>query len=163
MAVANSSGRDVEYEVQPSNPGGNLTTTIGFSTGATALGTALTAYGCLADGGRGVTVLGLFLLAAALVADVIALNRSRSGAASFSSGGGGSRTLIAHGATHAHTFTAGTWVVFYEIGQDAPIAQSPTVFDDVDCTVMLRQCPPPQDGTLLADAKTFVEVIPSAT
>lgn len=161
MAIGNQSGRDVEYEVQPSNPAPGLTNPLVTSLATTALGAAFTAYGCLADGGTGITVIGLFLLAAALVADVIALNRARSGAASSKSLSGSSKTLIANGATHPHTFTAGTWVVFYEKDHDSPLAQSPIVFDDVNCTVVLRQCPPPQDARLAADAKTFVEVIPS--
>lgn len=160
MAVSNSSGRDVEYDVQPSNPGGNLTAPVTASMLLTAGGGAFTAYGCLAEGGTAITVVGLFLLAASLVANAIALNRASSGSAQL---GKGPKTLLANGATHAHTFTPGTWVVFYEVGAGSPITQSPVVFDDVNCTVMLRQCPPPAEQSLVQEAKTFVEVVPSGT
>lgn len=160
MAIGNGSGRDVEYETQPPDPGGNLTAPITASLLFTAGGGAFTAYGCLGDGGTTITVIGLFLLAAALVAEAIALNRSHSGSAQLSTG---PRTPLADGDTHDHTFTPGTWVVFYEKSGGPKITQSPIVFDDVHCTVRLRQCPSPQDRSLIADAKTFVEVIPSVT
>lgn len=162
MAVGNGSGRDVEYEVQPSNPGGDLTQPLTIAMLATAAGGAFTAFGCLAGGGTTLTVVGLFLLAAALVADAVALNRAKSGSTRL--GSGGPKTHLLDGAEHPHVFTAGTWVVFYETAANggAMITQSPIIFDDVNCTVVLRQCPPPANQTLIADAKTFVEVIPSS-
>lgn len=162
MAVSNSSGRDVEYEVQPSNPGGNLTAPITTSLALTGAGGAFTAFGCLADGGTTMTVIGLFLLAAAAVADAVALNRAKTGSSQLSTG---PKTPITNGAEHTDSFTAGTWVVFYETAANggAMITQSPIIFDDLNCTVVLRQCPPPANQTLMAGAKTFVEVIPSGS
>ncbi len=160
MAIRNGSGRDVEYEVQPPDPGGNLTGPVTAAMLLTAGGGAFTAFGCLAEGGTTLTVVGLLLLAGALVADAIALNRAKTGSSQL--GSGGPKTLLSDGGEHPHVFTAGTWVVFYEVGQDAPITQSPIVFDDVNCTVVLRQCPAPANQGLMADAKTFVEVIPSS-
>lgn len=160
MAIGNQSGRDVEYEVQPSNPGPNLTHPQVTALAFTAGGGALTAYGCLGDGGRGLTAFGLSLLAGAVVSETIALHRARSGSIAPRSGGG-TKTHLAHGAEHLHTFTNGTWVVFYEVGQDAPLAQSPVVFDP-GCTVRLRRCPADGDRLVSGTSATFVEVIPSA-
>jgi hypothetical protein len=74
MAIGNQSGRDVEYEVEPGDPG--LRQPILLAAALTGVGGALAALGCLTEmGGEALTVVGLFMLVGALLANVYAYNK----------------------------------------------------------------------------------------
>lgn len=142
MAVSNASGRDVEYDVKPSDPG--LGTPIALSAALTLGGTTFAALGCLTDiGGESLTLIGLFLLVAALVADVYAYSRTRtSGPVAISAGTGGKKPLPA-GQTLPQSFPAGTWVEFYD--HQSPhgvLAVSQPIFDS-SAIVTFRECVDP--------------------
>jgi hypothetical protein len=154
MAVNNNSGRDVEYEVQPSNPG--LGGPIGLSAALTAVGGGLTAYGCLADEGT-LTAVGLFLLVAALLADLYAYNKAQGVVVA---GTGGGKALLADGASVEHAFAAGTWVVFTEVGKPSKVlGSSPPIFQQ-EASVTLRRCAPSAAFTLDQPGEDHVTVDP---
>lgn len=152
MAVTNQSGRDVEYEVKPSDPG--LGTPIALSAALTLGGTAFTALGCLTEiGGEPMTLIGLFLLVAALVADVYAYNKVKTAGPVPVSAGSGVKTLVTPGETKPQSFPAGTWVVFSnpEVPNEV-LATSEPIFDS-EATVAFRECIdpkslPPESQTL---------------
>jgi hypothetical protein len=169
-AVGNGSGRDVEYEVEPSDPGGNFTGDTQIALYSTVAGGLSLAAGCVGGvGGRGVVYLGLGLLALALVFQVRALRRLRvlerqaaplMAAPQAESGG---KTDLGDGQEHPRTFVAGTsWVVFYSDDPPfEPLAVSPKI-SDPNARVVLRRCGTPSTlaGGELAKATDgyYVEV-----
>lgn len=164
MGINNSSGRPVEYEVEPSNPG--VGAPILVSAALTGAGTAFTALGCLTEFEPDLTLVGLFLLVGALIADIYAYSKVSSAGASLGAGGGsGGKVLLADGATDPHVLQPGTWVVFTEVGKpDVVIAVSPPIFD-TSATVSLRRCvdsaslPPEDKDSLMArSGQDHVEV-----
>lgn len=138
MPISNQSGRDVDYEVQPSDPG--VAGPILLATALGAAGTAFVGLGCLTETlGPDLTVVGLFLLVASLLSNVIAYRRVRASTAVGFTTGGTSGTL-SHGQTAVHSFSPGTWVVFTEHGiSNKKLATSPPVFDST-AIVTLRRC-----------------------
>jgi hypothetical protein len=140
MAIGNGSNHDVDYEVQPSTP--NITTPALLSAVLTGGGAAATALGCLLDvGDPELTVLGLFMLVAALVADVYIYNAASPGAAAFVPTAVAKGTIKAGDPPVPHPFLAGTWVVFRDAkAPGKPIlAVSPPIFNE-DADVTLRGC-----------------------
>lgn len=145
MAIGNGSGREVEYDVEPSDPGGggggNLVDPLKTSLLLTSLGTAFVGVGCLTRmGGLGLELAGLGLLAAGLVFQGIALDRARRLA---TIGPLAVRNLIldrrlTDGEEHPHVFAAGTWVNYRDPETKAKLASSPKIFNP-NARVTLRR------------------------
>jgi hypothetical protein len=171
-SVGNGSGHDVEYEVEPSDPGGNI---VGDTKGATyslIAGTAAVGVGCLTQiGGRGLVFLGVGLLVLALVFQIRALRglrtlrrEPRARYAAVQRAGGG-RTPLPDAHEHGKDFVAGmSWVVFYDNQAPyEPLAMSPPV-PDANARVVLRKCGTPstlaqQQLVARAGGEYFVEVL----
>jgi hypothetical protein len=160
MPIGNRSGRNVQYEVEPSDPG--IAAPIGLAAALTGAGTAFAALGCLTEiGGEPLTVVGLFLLVAALLADVYAYNKANSAGAAMATAPTGGKKPLADEATDAHVFAPGTWVVFYD-GEDTEkvLGVSPPIFKP-DATVTLRRCVDSASVSLVeAPQQDHVEVEP---
>lgn len=150
-SVGNGSGHDVDYEVEPSDPGGIIKGDTQMAMYSLIAGTVAVGVGCLTHiGGRGLVYLGVGLLVLALVFQVRALRRLRTLArrttpvpAAIQSAGGG-KTPLPDGQEHAKTFVAGTSrVVFYSDQEPfEPLAASPPL-PDANARVVLRKCGTP--------------------
>lgn len=171
-SVGNGSGRDIEYEVEPSDPG--IVSDTKGATFSLIAGTAAVGIGCLTRfGGRGLVLLGVGLLVLALVFQVRALRGlrtlrrgPRARYAAVQPAGGG-RTPLPDAQEHdGKNFVAGTsWVVFYDDQEPyQALAMSPPV-PDANARVVLRKCGTPstlaQQQQLVARAggEYFVEVL----
>jgi hypothetical protein len=173
-SVGNGSGHDVEYEVEPSDPGGNI---VGDTKGATyslIAGTAAVGVGCLTQiGGRGLVFLGVGLLVLALVFQIRALRglrtlrrEPRARYAAVQRAGGG-RTPLPDAQEHdGKNFVAGmSWVVFYNDKEPyQALAMSPPV-PDANSRVVLRKygtpstLAQPQQLVARTSGEYFVELL----
>lgn len=168
MAIGNGSGRDIEYEVEPSDPGGTLTGPTKTAMFLTVAGGAAVGVGCLTGfGGRYLVYFGLLLLVGAFAFQSVVLRRARDlerRVAPFvtlraSTTG---KTKLPDGQQHAKTFVPGSWVVFYEDqAPHAVLATSPLVHA-AEASVVLRRCGTPSTLTggaaARADSGYFVEM-----
>lgn len=162
MAIGNGSNRDVEYEVQPSTP--NIANPALLAAVLTGGGVAATALGCLLDfGDPGLTVLGLFMLVAALAADVYIYNAASPGAAAFVPTAEAKGTIRVGAPPVPHEFAAGTWVVFRDATKVSKplLAVSPPIFNK-DADVILRNCIDSSAVAVGDPDPTHVEVTPVA-
>lgn len=165
MPVGNGSGRDVEYDVQPSGTGGDPVVAQNTAIFLMVAGTVSTAVGCLTQiGGDFLIYLGLGLQVAAIAFQAVALRRSRiirERIAPFVTtprAAGSGKTKLLDGEQKDHTFAPGTWIVFCD-DQDPsapPLAISPPIFDPA-AMVVLRRCGTPSTLTQQAVARTTVE------
>jgi hypothetical protein len=151
MAIGNGSGHDIDYDVQPSDPGGGpsggnaVAKSAGFGLFFSSLGTALAGIGCLTGlGGRGLLLAGFGSLVAGLVYHGITLDRARRLASSPAMprlGIAPTMNHLADGQEHAHEFVPGTWVNFWHPDTKEKLAQSPTIFNS-NARVTLRRYDP---------------------
>ncbi len=159
MTVENQSGKDIEYDVEPSDPGGpgsgNVSRPVMYSLIASGTGATFMGIGCLTGfGDQSLVLAGLGFLAVGLVFQGVAFDRARrleiAGPTLRIRGGAGRRRLD-DGEVHRHTFVAGTWVEFWD--PDNPgtrLAQSPPIFKPT-ARVILRRC---LGGSSLVDCTT---------
>lgn len=174
MAVRNEGGQDVDYDVEPSEPGGGgggnlVANSAGKALLFSSLGATFAAVGCLTGlGGQGLVLAGLGLLAAGLVFQGITLDRARRLAAAAPMArivGTSGKKLLKNQEEHSHTFVAGTWVNFWLPGTMTKLAQSPQIHD-ANARVILRRRQLASTGEGAAASgggEYFVEVIPSVT